>query len=139
MKSLLLILLFPFCSYAQIGIGHSVKFFGEIENVTKAYYMNDDFYISYSTKYMISTSASRMEPTITVAKRLFNYKKADLFLSMSTRPLPVYPSSQYNFLFRFKLIDSNLFDVHYVHFSNGFGLMHKVNPGIDFFLVSIKI
>ena len=139
MKALILILLLSTPVSAQIGIGHSVKLFGEIENVTKVYYMNDGFYISYSTKYMISTTSTRMKPTITVAKRALNYKKADLFLSMSSRPLPVYPSSQYNFLFRLKLVESNLFDVYYVHFSSGFGLIRKVNPGIDFFLVSIKI
>ena len=140
MKKYIFIIAFVFTAsaYGQIGVGHSVKLFGEIENVTKVYYMNDDFYISYSTKYMISTPIARMKPTITVAKRLLNYKKADLFLSMSTRPLPVYPSSQYNFLFRLKFIESNLFDVYYLHFSSGFGIFRKVNPGIDFLLVSIK-
>ena len=134
-----LFLLLPLSANAQIGVGHSVKLVGEIENITKVYYMNDDFYISLSNTYIVNTTSVNMKPTITVGKKLISLKGVDVFATMSTMPFPVYNSSMYNFLVRIPIITTQTLSLQYLHFSNGFGFFHDVNLGADFFVVSIKL
>ena len=132
----LIILLFPVCLNAQsVGIGHSVKFWGTSTDITKIQYIDDNFYLSASYKHYIHYQAI----TFSVGKKVVSYKFLKLFLTASSRPYPVYPSSMYNFMISVDILKADNLMIQYHHTSNGLGLFRDVNLGVDFFTISVKI
>jgi len=142
MRYLLLILLLPATSMAQSGgVGHSFKFWGQTEktteinvshnNLTFHYFHNNSVrhYYKDGNKYEVVRTST---PAISFTP--INVKFISFGFIISPKKFPTVRSSNANFIIKAKIPVGKL-SLYYTHISNGFGLLHDVNPGVD--LISI--
>lgn len=147
MKVLFIILALSTSAQAQIGIGHSIKFWGETTHLTNFdfgynrfgvhyYYQSDKSlkcYIScedYPDIYKTSSLAFSFKPIAT--------KYFDLGLMYFLNEFPLEGSNKFNFSVKIK-IPIKRFIISYNHISNGFGITNEVNAGVDVVSVSVRL
>lgn len=147
MKKLLLILfLIPISLNAQsISIGHSVKFWGSSEEFIDitAKYKGFGFHIyknytveKWQTKYEESGLSYRFKnknvykSTLAISYTPIKTKYLNLGGIFSNNNFPTYNDIKIHFYIE-GIIPINKVSIVYKHISNGFGLFHKPNYGID--------
>jgi hypothetical protein len=141
----LIILLFPVCLNAQsVGIGHSVKFWGNTPYGVEISANHKDFGFHILQNYhndkvtpeqiRINSKTSAYAISYTPVR----YKNAFLGGIVSNTNFPTYHATSLNFYVGFD-INLNRFSIRYAHISNGFNLLHDQNLGYDSVTLYIKL
>ena len=144
MKTLIILLLLSTPVSAQIGIGHSVKFWGRTVETAEIYYQVDRFSLHYFHNYSTDSYINEiglqdhLNSTFAISARAIHKKHLSLGLIATNKPFPTNLSTYLNFIAELKL-PFNRFEISYRHISNGFGLIHPVNHGYDSFSLRIKL
>src|SRR5690625_635878 len=144
MKKLLLILfLFSTTVYGQIGIGHSVPFWGKTIKTTEVSYQYNRFsvyyFYNYQDEYFNKKNQrykSKDTSSFAISYRLIKRKHIAIGGIGSLNKFPTSNGMNLNFLLELN-IPINRLILSYTNISNGFGLINKHNQGYDSFKVSM--
>jgi hypothetical protein len=144
---IILFLLLPISVSAQsVGVGHSVKFWGQAQNVTHINIQHNDFAVHYfhshSDKSYYSQknnqSVGKITNSISSSWTPLNYKFISSGIIVSPQNFPTKQSSKINFIIGID-IPIRQFTISYKHISNGFGIQNPINIGADFLSISISM
>jgi len=89
--------------------------------------------------YILASSGRLVRKTSTLAASILpiNLNYVRVGGMYTARSFPVSESPKFSFVVQ-AAIPISFFEVRYTHMSNGFGILHDINPGIDFISFAIK-
>ncbi len=138
-------MLLPISVQAQsIGVGHSVKFWGQAKNMIEVSISHNDFGLHYFHSF--DDSQRYFKGKIPMGKKIdsfalswapLKYKFIYSGVMVSNKKYPVEKGSYINFVVGIE-IPVKRFTISYKHTSNGFGIQNEINVGVDFISLSYR-
>jgi hypothetical protein len=146
---IILFLLLPISVSAQsVGVGHSVKFWGQTESMIDVNVAYDDFTLHYfhpliDDYYIVEKNntllrSGNLNNSFALSWNPLKYKFISSGVMISNNKYPVEKGSHVNFIISIE-IPIKMFSVSYKHISNGFGIQNPINIGVDFLSVKYSL
>ena len=144
MKAIILILLFPVCGVAQSVTMSplSVNLWGKTPNMAHIGFewkgIGLDYFHSWDTGNIIYEGEVTTINTTLVTSYSQRIKFVRVGVMYAFNKFPLETGTNLNFIAGL-YYDFGPISIEYNHYSNGFGLLHKINPGVDFIGVRFKL